>query len=138
MNWPKDMAFKELPVFDSVVAAKGESGQVVIQGVLYSRPSRNGRRVPVGNHPWNTGGKKGRSGGISYQLGELLAELRGSEDLRETLMRILKDPKSRNLPPLLKLMAQYDPDRPAERKETQGTHEIVVRFEREGRRITAG
>jgi hypothetical protein len=39
---------------------------------------------------------------------------------------------------LIKLLQAYDPDLPANRRETSGTQEVVVRFEKEGRRLTRG
>jgi len=106
--------------------------------IRYAPPSgRNGNRLPLGAHPLNTGGKKGRSGRISTKLGLFLKELRESEDFHEVLRKVAMNPRSRNFPTVLKLLQAYDTERPADRRETSGTQEVTVRFEREGRRITA-
>lgn len=47
------------------------------------------------------------------------------------------DPKSRNFKAALELMSDYDDEKPAEKKQIVGPIEVRVRFEREGRRVTA-
>ena len=46
----------------------------------------NGAEIPLGNHPGNTGGKKGRSGRPSSELRRLMRE--GAEDRLPRLMMI--------------------------------------------------
>lgn len=80
-------------------------------------PKHGGFRLPLGNHPGNTGGKKGRSGRPPVKkFAEFLAELRDDpEGLRKTLEVVAQSPESRNLGHVLKLVRDYDPDAP-ERK----------------------
>ena len=82
--------------------------------------------------------REGRSGRRSEKLVDFLEELRESEDLHQSLREIVKNPRARNFPMVMKLIMAYDEERPAVRRETSGTQEITVRFEREGRRITRG
>ena len=76
-----------------------ETDKAMVGGIRYAPPSgRNGNRIPVGAHPWNTGGKKGRSGRRSEKLVAFLAELRQSPELYKSLIKIAKNPRSRNFP----------------------------------------
>lgn len=103
---------------------------------IYSKPSRHSQyRIPLS--PLLTKSvTRGKRFGLA--LGAFLKELREDEDFRATLREIACDPKSKNFPAVLRLLVEYDEDKPVPVKEVHGRQEIVVRFEREGRRITAG
>lgn len=103
-----------------------------------ARPSgRNGNVLPLGNHPGNTGGKKGRSGRRPQAFKDFLARLRQDPTLHEALERAARDETSRGFASALKVMTDYDDDKPAEKKQLSGKVEVVVRIAREGRRVTA-
>jgi hypothetical protein len=148
---PKDMVARELE--DAIYAQLQEHAEAAVKVDSFSRASRElvvqepqryalnrngGPGVPLGAHPGNTGGKKKRSGAWPKSFVPFLMYLRESKDLQKSLVEIAKNPRARNFPALLKLLTMYDPEKPAAKKEVSGKTEIVVRFEREGRRITAG
>lgn len=95
-----------------------------------AKPSpRSGVSLPVGAHPGNTGGKKGRSGRKPAPFKELLARLRQSPELAQSLEMAVKDHECRAFPAALKLLTEYDDEKPVEKKQLQG--EVVVRVIRD-------
>lgn len=80
------------------------------------KPSgRNGNVLPVGNHPGNTGGKKGRSGRKPDAFSNMLAKLRQSPALAKSLKKAIADPESRAFPSALKVLTDYDTERPTKK-----------------------
>lgn len=105
----------------------------------YAKPSpRSGVSLPLGAHPGNTGGKKGRSGRRPEAFKDFLARLRQSPGLHLALERAAQDETCQGFKSALKVLSDYDDDKPAEKKVLSGKLEVVVRVAREGRRITAG
>ena len=54
---------------------------------------RSGVRPPIGAHPGNTGGKKGRSGRKSHDYLETLREIVESDACKAAVRKILRNPK---------------------------------------------
>lgn len=92
-------------------------------------PPQGGAQLPLGAHPGNTGGKKGRSGRKPAPFKDLLAKLRQSPELAQSLEKAVKDHECRAFPAALKLLTDYDDDKPVEKKQVQG--EITVRVVRD-------
>lgn len=67
----------------------------------------------------------------------MLAKLRESPELAQSLENAVKDYESRAFPAALKLLSDYDSEKPAEKHAIVGPVEVRVRIEREGRRVTA-
>jgi hypothetical protein len=103
-----------------------------------ARSPLNGAEIPLGAHPGNTGGKKGRSGRRSQKLSLFLAELREKPDFHAAIEDAALNPESKNFGMALKLVAEYDNDKPAEKRQIVGPVEVHVKMVREGRRLTAG
>lgn len=104
-----------------------------------AKPSpRSGVRLPLGAHPGNTGGKKGRSGRKPEAFTSFLTKLRQNPALHQALERAVTDETSPGFRSALKVLTDYDTEKPAEKKELSGKLEVTVRVAREGRRITAG
>jgi len=104
----------------------------------FAKPSpRSGYALPVGAHPGNTGGKKGRSGRKPGPFKAMLAKLRQSPELAASLEAAIADHESRAFPAALKVITDYDDDKPAEKHAIVGPVVVHVRITREGRRVTA-
>lgn len=91
---------------------------------------RNGAVIPLGAHPGNTGGKKGRSGRKPSTFAGFVRSLHAKEDVRTAIENAAADETSKGFAPVLKLMAEYDPERPAPPKQ-ELTGELVVRVVRD-------
>jgi hypothetical protein len=103
-----------------------------------AKPSpRNGNALPLGNHPGNTGGKKGRSGRKPNAFKNFLAQLRADPLARTAFETAARDATNRNFSSAWKLMADYDDEKPAEKHAIVGPVVVHVRIAREGRRVTA-
>lgn len=87
------------------------------------RPGKNGGQLQSGN-PGNAGG--GRPPGAFKSL---LARLRESPELAASLTAAVSDSESKAFPAALKLLSEYDEEKPVERKELSG--EVVVRVVRD-------
>lgn len=86
-----------------------------------AKPSpRNGNVLPLGAHPGNTGGKKGRSGRKPEAFTKFLAKLRENPRLHEALEQAVSDPDSRGFASALKVLTDYDPEKPGQRVEHSG------------------
>jgi hypothetical protein len=59
---------------------------------LAPAPRKGGARLPVGNHPKNTGGKKGRSGRKPDEFKAMMRELVSHDDATKALKAILSEP----------------------------------------------
>lgn len=88
-------------------------------------------------NPGNSGGKPGRSGRIPSPFKAFLAKLRTDPDFQQAIETAAKDPASRGFGPALKLVTEYDDDKPAEKRQIVGPVEVKVQIVREGRRIAA-
>lgn len=102
------------------------------------RPRNGGAALPLGAHPGNTGGKKGRSGRRPERLVHFIAELRRSPDFHAALENAAYDHNSKHFNAILKLVAEYDDEKPAEKRQIVGPVEVRVRIARESRKTTAG
>lgn len=63
--------------------------------------------------------------------------MRADPTLQAALERTLKDPESKGFSSALKVLTEYDTDKPAEKHAIVGPVEVRVKIEREGRRVTA-
>ena len=92
----------------------------------YAKPSpRSGVSLPLGNHPGNTGGKKGRSGrkpDLFYQRAKQLCNDPKVWDVAEAFAL------AGNLKPL-EFAASYTYEKPAERQAITGDVTIKVEFD---------
>lgn len=103
-----------------------------------ARPSpRSGVRLPLGAHPGNTGGKKGRSGRKPEAFTNFLARLRQDPRLHQAIEAAAMDATSAGFKSALKVLTDYDDAKPAEKRELSGKLEVRVKISREGRRVTA-
>ena len=89
-------------------------------------------------NPGNSGGKPGRSGRPPEAFKAFLGKLRTDRKFHNALAKAARDPSSRGFGAALKMLSDYDEDKPAERRELSGRLEISVKMTREGRRRTAG
>jgi hypothetical protein len=97
----------------------------------------NGAEIPLGAHPKNTGGKKGRSGRPPGPFKDFLKRLREDPQFHEALEAAAKAPGTKSFGAALKVITDYDEEKPAEKKQIVGPVEVRVRVVREGRRVTA-
>lgn len=97
----------------------------------------NGNRLLTGAHPKNTGGKKGRSGRRPKSFTAFMRSLREHPDVQQAILDAARDPMSKGFAAVLRQMAEYDDEKPAERQEIVGPVEVRVRFVDEAKRTTA-
>ena len=55
---------------------------------------RSGYRLPLGNHPGNTGGKKGRSGPKADKFREALRHILADPKVAKAVKEVLEDPRN--------------------------------------------
>ena len=79
----------------------------------YATPGKGGTRLPVGNHPGNTGGKKGRSGRPPMAFKRFVALLRQDPTIQDELERVLRDGDSRHYAAALRVIVDYDDQLPS-------------------------
>lgn len=72
----------------------------------------------------------------SFKL--FLASLRTSATTQAAIKTALSDPESKGFNAALRVLSEYDEDKPAEKREMSGKLEVSVRMSREGSRRTAG
>ena len=103
-----------------------------------AKPSpRNGNRLPLGAHPGNTGGKKGRSGRKPDAFKDFVrAEIRDNPASRLALIAASKDATGRNFTSAWKVATDYDDEKPAEKQQIVGPLDVRVTIRREGKRTT--
>lgn len=97
-------------------------------------------RVPKhGNGALLVGGQPGNKGGgrPPEAFKAMLARLRESPALAQSLEQAIQDHTGRGFASALKVLTDYDDDKPAEKKELSGKLEVRVKITREGRRVTA-
>ncbi len=83
---------------------------------------RSGVRLPVGNHPQNTGGKKGRSGRKSKAFLQRCVE--ASED-----EKLWKEARKKNAVSILQMAAAYAHGLPKQTTTHSGEVTIKVQFD---------
>lgn len=81
---------------------------------------KGGALLPLGAHPGNTGGKKGRSGRPPNAFKDFLAAMRIHPKVRKAFQSALSDEESRGFGNALKVLTDYDPDKPAGKQEVTG------------------
>ena len=101
------------------------------------RSPRSGAEVPTGAHPKNTGGKKGRSGRPPGTWAEFMRQLRADPKVQAAVKEAATDHTSPGFRSAVKLLADYDDAKPAEKRQIVGPVDVRVTIEREGRRTTA-
>lgn len=83
--------------------------------------------------PGNKGGGRPPSAFKAF-----LATLRTDPTFQDALEKAAKDPDSRGFSSALKVISDYDDDKPAEKRQIVGPVEVHVKVTREGARRTAG
>ena len=76
---------------------------------------RSGYALPVGAHPGNTGGKKGRSGRPPQAFKDFLAMLRDDPKAQQALEKAARAAGSKNFAAVWKVAVAYDETKPAQR-----------------------
>ena len=94
-------------------------------------PQEHGGALLAGGIPGNKGGRP------PGKFKDFLAELRASPEFQAALKQAASDPNSRGFGNAVKLLAEYDDDKPAEKRQIVGPIEVRVKIAREGRRTTA-
>jgi hypothetical protein len=96
-------------------------------------PQPNGGKLRKGNP-----GNKGGNGAVPKAFKEFIkAEIRNGFKSRHALVEASTDPASKGFSIAWKLAADYDDDKPAEKHAIVGPVAVIVRIEREGKRVTA-
>lgn len=88
-------------------------------------------------NPGNSGGKPGRSGPRPAPFKAFLGKLRSDPLFHAALEKAARDTESRGFSAALKLVSDYDDEKPAEKRQIVGPVEVHVTFKREGKRTTA-
>ena len=96
------------------------------------KPQPHGGALLAGGIPGNKGG-----GRPPNAFKDFLADLRRDPQALAALRAAACDPSLRSFGAAWKLAADYDDDKPAEKRQIVGPVEVRVRIEREGRRVTA-
>ena len=97
--------------------------------IKYSKPSGvSGTRIPLGAHPWNRGARPGEgTGRKTNAFKELCQRLREGPELEAALRAALSDPESKGFNAALRVVTDYDADKPAARSEVDlGASGIVL------------
>lgn len=79
-----------------------------------AKSPKNGAEIPLGAHPGNTGGKKGRSGRKPDEFKALMREAASNDRTLEALTAILEDPESPMFVQAWKQAAAYGYGNPAQ------------------------
>lgn len=87
--------------------------------------------------PGAGGGPQPGSGRPPGPFKALLRRIRESPELAASIEAAVADHESRAFPAALKLLSDYDDEKPAEKRQIVGPIEVRVRVTREGRRVTA-
>jgi hypothetical protein len=96
-------------------------------------PQAHGGALLVGGLPGNAGG----TGRPPEEFRNFLSRMRKDPKVQASLEKALNDPETRGFASALKVLTEYDTEKPAERKHVEGKVEVVVRIQAEGRRVTA-
>ncbi len=90
------------------------NGKKTASKTALAPPSRNGgARLPLGNHPGNTGGKPGRSGRPPKAFKKFCRELAKSGDFQKALQSAATDAEHQNYIGAAKLVATFATAKPA-------------------------
>ena len=109
-------------------------------GIKLAPPSPlTGAQLPLGNHPGNTGGKKGRSGRKPAEWTVLCQELASNRGQVKRLKRILKDEHNKNFGAITKLVTEYGFGKAPQRIQMSGELNVNVKDVRSrlGERMSA-
>ena len=87
--------------------AKRKTAKKTASGKKAPPSPKSGVSLPVGNHPGNSGGKKGRSGRKPHAWKEFCAKTLEDKGTREAIEGALKDSHTPGYPALLKTIAGY-------------------------------
>lgn len=90
---------------------------------------------PIGRGPKPGAPNAGRP---TKSFKHFLANCRKSATTQAAVSKALSDPDSRGFSAALRLVSDYDEDKPAEKRELSGKVEVSVKFTRESKRRTAG
>lgn len=96
------------------------------------KPQPRGGALLAGGIPGNKGG-----GRPPNAFKDFLADLRKDPEALAALRAAACDPSLRSFGAAWKLAADYDDEKPAEKRQIVGPVEVNVRIVREGRRVTA-
>jgi hypothetical protein len=81
----------------------------------FAPPSpRSGVQLPVGNHPGNTGGKKGRSGRKPDWFREWCEELLADPQSKQATEQIIRDKDHPARPAMVKLLVEHRYGKPSQ------------------------
>lgn len=92
----------------------------------------NGGKLRTGN-PGNKGG-----GRTPEAFKDFLKRLRADPEFQDELEAAAKNSLTKGYGSALKVVTDYDDDKPAEKRQIVGPVEVHVKVVREGRRLTAG
>lgn len=96
-------------------------GKTALKTALAPQPRHGGARLPLGAHPGNTGGKKGRSGRKSDEFKAMCQSLASSADVERAVTEILQTPTHPHFVSALKWATEHGYGRPTEHVEHSGT-----------------
>lgn len=95
-------------------------------------PQKHGGALLKGGVKGNAGG--GRAPGTWKAF---LVEVRNAGKVRDEFEAAVSDRTSKGYAAALRVLTDYDPDKPAEKRELSGKVEVTVNVQREGKRRTA-
>lgn len=111
---------------------KGANGKTALKTARLAPPSPNGgARLPLGNHPGNTGGKPGRSGRLPNAFKQFCRDLAASKEYQEALKRAATDDQHDNYLGAAQLVAKVASPKPT--KKTKHSGSVTVRVVRQQR-----
>lgn len=95
-----------------------------------AKSGRNGQEIPLGNHPGNTGGKKGRSGRRPEKYRQWCAEAVNSKKARDAVEAVLSDPEHPQFSKLHAYVGQQGHGTPSQPFEegTEKPQPVVIEF----------
>ncbi len=88
-----------------------------------ARSPINGAEIPLGAHPANTGGKKGRSGRKPMAFRVFCADILDDPETQERIRAAAQDPTTPGWVGLIKLLASYAVGPPIPMAEMEGSKE---------------
>ena len=97
---------------------KGASGETATKTATPS--PRSGTALPVGAHPGNTGGKKGRSGRKPDEFKHFMQRLVGRKDVCAALAKVLRNPAHPHFVPAYKMACEFGYGRATQALEHSG------------------
>lgn len=113
------------------MATRGARKKTALKIALAPPSPNGGARLPLGAHPGNTGGKKGRSGRPPNAFKAFCRELASSPEYQEAIKRAATDDKHDNFAAAAKLVASLAV--PKASKKTKHSGSVTVRVVRQRR-----